>query len=414
MRRPDHARPLEILYIAGHLAVPPHTGGSGRAMAIATRLVRGGARVRMMASDASLANAGLTLDDLPDQARGGVQLSLVHSTYQNSMSYARRKLEFVRLAAVLTARAVRARADLVYATSTPLTVVVPAIARRWLRRTPYVFEVRDVWPEAPIELGALRSRWQRGLARGLARTAYKHAAEIVTLSVGMKTVIVENYGVAPEKITIAPNASSLEDVGPDRVEDDAESRFMWPAGRRHRLIYGGTIGAANDVPWLIDVLEHMRSINQTAVAIVGRGSDRARLEARLRRSPRSVREAVDLVERMPKGDFLHVLRRATLSLSLFADHPILATNSPNKVFDSWACGVPVAVNNGGWLADEVASRGAGLALPRDPRGAASALDAWLEHENGGARRAALDAVRTTYNWDRVAGQVQQIVQRVER
>ena len=407
-------RRVAILYIAGHLPVPPLTGGSGRVMAIATRLVRGGDRVEVVASDASLRRADLKVGDLPASVRGNVELSLIRSNYHHSMGYTARKLEFVRSALKLTFRAMARRADVVYATSTPLTVVVPAIVRRWLRRTPYVFEVRDVWPEAPIALGALDARWQQVVARGLARTAYRSAGAIVALSTGMKEIIVSEYGVNPDKILVVPNASSLDDTDPDRVADYGTPAFEWPSDRPQRLIYGGTIGAANDVVWLIDVLERMVSIERTAVAIIGRGNDRQRLADRLAQAPQPVQDAVSLVGPMPKGSFVQVLRQASLSLSLFGDLPILATNSPNKVFDSWACGVPVAVNNGGWLADEVVERGAGLALARDPDDAASALDAWFEGDEGEARSAALDAVRTTYNWDQVATQVGDTIARVLR
>ena len=74
--------------------------------------------------------------------------------YRNDMGYPRRVAAFARFAFAATWRVLTLRGDVVYATSTPLTVAIPALACRLLRGTPYVFEVRDLWPEIPIALSS--------------------------------------------------------------------------------------------------------------------------------------------------------------------------------------------------------------------------------------------------------------------
>ena len=122
---------------------------------------------------------------------------------------------------------------MVFATSPPLTIGLAGIAaaRRW--RVPLVFEVRDLWPEAPIQMGALRSPVAQRAARGLERATYRAAAHVVALSPGMRDGVIA-AGVAPERVTLIPNASDLELFSPDVDPGDLRARLglrttpSWP------------------------------------------------------------------------------------------------------------------------------------------------------------------------------------------
>ena len=79
--------------------------------------------------------------------------------------------------------------DLVYATSTPLTILIPALFLKWTQGIPFIFEVRDLWPEAPIALGFLKRPLVKYLAQKFAKTGYIEAEAVVALSPDMKNVI---------------------------------------------------------------------------------------------------------------------------------------------------------------------------------------------------------------------------------
>ena len=296
------------------------------------------------------------------EARGGYG-DYVAAT---SVGYARRLLAFGRFALSATVAALRGpRPDVVFATSPPLTMALPAIvaARRW--RAPLVFEVRDLWPEAPIQMGALRSPWAQRLARWLERAVYRSATEIVALSPGMRDGIVAT-GVSPERIALIPNASDLDLFSPDLDPGDLRARLGLRADD-FVCAYFGTMGEANDLTQVVEAAALIEAAEDAARRIVfvlqGDGKRRAALEADVRR------RGLDNVVFAPAGDKLAAARLAAASdacMTIFKDVPILATNSPNKLFDTFAAGRPAIVNTDGWQRVLVEEHQAGVfARPGD-------------------------------------------------
>ncbi|HEX2071046.1 MAG TPA: glycosyltransferase family 4 protein [Thermoleophilaceae bacterium] len=337
------------------------TGGT-RSYELARRLVAVGHEVTMVTSGAGDAREvdGIRVVE----ARGGYG-DYVRAT---RVGYGRRLLAFARFAIAATVAALRGpRPDVVFATSPPLTMALPAMiaARRW--RAPLVFEVRDLWPEAPIQMGALRSPLAQRLARWLERTAYRSATEIVALSPGMREGVA-TAGVALERVALIPNASDLDVFFPELDPGDLRARL----GLRDDdfvCSYFGTMGEAND---LTQVVEAAASIDagegddrRIVFVLQGDGKRRQALEADVRR------RALDNVVFAPAGDKRAAARLAAASdacMTIFKDVPILATNSPNKLFDTFAAGRPAIVNTDGWQRALVEENEAGVFVrPGDPR-----------------------------------------------
>jgi glycosyltransferase involved in cell wall biosynthesis len=294
------------------------------------------------------------------EARGGYG-DYVTAT---GMGYGRRIAAFVQFALAATVAALRGpRPDVVFATSPPLTIALPAIAaaRRW--RVPLVFEVRDLWPEAPIQMGALRSPTARRLARRLERTVYRAAAEIVALSPGMRDGVAA-AGVSPDRIALIPNASDLDLFDP--ALDPGDLRERLGLGDAFVCSYFGTMGEANDLTQVLDAAELLRERGEHDVRFVLQGDGKRRTE--LERDIRA--RGLDNVLLLPAGDKLAAARLAAASdacMTIFKQVPILATNSPNKLFDTFAAGRPAIVNTDGWQRTLVEQHEAGVfARPGDP------------------------------------------------
>ena len=248
-------RPMRIVYIYQYYCNPQMAGGM-RAYEHARRLVAHGHTVHVITADITPGRRSLgwrrTLEE-------GVHVHWFSVPYSNNMSYARRIRAFAEFMVLAAAKATRLNADLVFATSTPLTVAVPGVIAARLRRVPFVFEVRDLWPEVPIEMGALRHPAARRLAGALASFAYRNAAEVIALSPGMAA------GVAARRpgtrTTVVPNAADLElfDVAPDAVRRfRAEHRWL---GDRPLIVYTGALGAVNGVDYLVRAARRMRGIS---------------------------------------------------------------------------------------------------------------------------------------------------------
>jgi glycosyltransferase involved in cell wall biosynthesis len=382
---------MRIVYIYQYYCNPQMAGGM-RAYEHARRLVARGHTVHVITADITPGRRSLgwrrTLEE-------GVHVHWFSVPYSNNMSYARRIRAFAEFMVLSAAKATRLNADLVFATSTPLTVAVPGVIAARLRRVPFVFEVRDLWPEVPIEMGALRHPAARRLAGALASFAYRNAEEVIALSPGMAA------GVAARRpgtrTTVVPNAADLElfDVAPDAVRRfRAEHRWL---GDRPLIVYTGALGAVNGVDYLVRAARRMRDLDpDVQFLVVGHGrewDDTARLAAEYG----LLDGTFHMWEKVPKAQLPVILGAATLSTSLVRPIRALWDNSANKFFDALAAGRPIAINYGGWQADALREYGAGLVLdPTDADAAAITMarhvrdELWLKEAREAAYRLAVE------------------------
>jgi glycosyltransferase involved in cell wall biosynthesis len=339
---------MRILYLHQFFITRAGAGGT-RSYEFARRFVSRGHAVRMLT-----AGEGRHRVD-------GIEVVGVRGGYSDyvsatAISYPRRMLAFARFGLAATATAVRgSRPDVIYATSPPLTVALPALAAAVRWRAPLVFEVRDLWPEAPIQMGALRNPLIRRAARALERLVLARATKVIALSPGIQSGVVA-AGTPAGRVALVPNASDLDLFRPA------------PLPERFRVSYFGTMGEAND---LAPVVEAARLLDGVEFVLMGDGKYRASLE---RSAPPNVTFTGAAAG---KQEVAELAARSSACLTVFKDVPVLATNSPNKLFDTFAAGRPAIVNMDGWMRGLVEDNHAGLYVRAgDARDLADKL-AWM-------------------------------------
>ncbi|AEV86525.1 glycosyl transferase family 1 [Actinoplanes sp. SE50] len=392
---------MRVVYIHQYYCNPRMAGGI-RSYEQARRLVARGHTVDVITTDITPGERGLGWKVTHDD---GVTVHWFRVPYNNHMSYARRLRAFAEFMVLATARATRLSADLVFATSTPLTVAVPGVLAARLRRVPFVFEVRDLWPEVPIEMGALRNPVARGLAGALANFAYRNASEVIALSPGMAMGVNRRRPSAP--VTVVPNAADMDLFA---VDPAAVRRFRedhrW-LGDRPLIVYTGALGAVNGVDYLVRATARMCERDpDIQVLIVGHGREwesTGRLAADLGLLDRNVR----MWEKVPKSELPVILGAATMSTSMVRPIRGLWDNSANKFFDALAAGRPIAINYGGWQADLLRDTGAGLVLdPGNPAAAGDLMasrvrdEDWLDRARSAAHRLAVERFSRDLLFDR--------------
>ncbi len=201
---------------------------------------------------------------------------------------------------------IRRRGDLVYASSTPLTVAVPALAARLVRRRPYVLEVRDLWPDLAVAMGVVTNRFVVGVLRLFERVSYRHASMGVGLAPGVVTAMVERGRLSSDQVVLVPNACDTRGTTPR-------------PGRPRRLLpvaddvvvfgYTGTFGLANGLDAVLDVADelHRRGEQGCALALVGEGKLGEQLRARVESDQLDNVVFVDLADKSTYADLLSEL-----------------------------------------------------------------------------------------------------------
>lgn len=371
---------MHVLYLHQYF-VPPDGSGGTRSYEMARRLVKAGHRVTLVTSSADFPEHYGLAGRRAVRVLDGIEIRILPVSYSNKLSHARRLAAFASFALRALLECARVRnVDVVFATSTPLTIAIPGLWAKFLHRAPMVFEVRDLWPELPIAVGALRNPVAVAAARWLERTAYRGAARIVALSPGMKEGIVR-AGVPAERVSVVPNSCDVELF---RAPASAGEGFLRanPHLKGSALVsYTGTLGPINGVEYLVDVAAAMLALDPSVRFLVtGDGRQREAILERAR--------AAGVLERnfwlrpsIPKRDVPSLLSASTLPVSLFIDVPEMWHNSANKFFDALAAGRPIMINHEGWQADLLRSTGAGLVVPaRDPAAAAALIRGFVSDE----------------------------------
>ena len=404
---------MHVLYLHQYFNTRAESGGT-RSYEFSRYLLNKGHRVTMMT-----AASGQASDERkqPGYMIDGINVVEVNAGYKDHlvgtrMSYPRRILNFLYFAVVSTWMGLRVpKPDLIFATSTPLTIGIPGVIVSKLRRIPLVFEVRDLWPEAPIQIGALKSPILIALARWLERTIYRHSAHIVALSPGMREGILAT-GIPASKVSMIPNASDIDLFSP--TVDGTEYRRKLNLNGQFTCTYFGTIGEANGLNIVLDAAAELkrREISDVVFVIQGDGKERPMLEARCQH------EHLDNVifsNPVPKQEVPKLVTASNVSMTIFKNLPIFTTNSPNKMFDSLAAGRPVLVNMPGWMQGLVENNRAGVFVePDNPRDFADKVlflrdnPALCEEYGRNARRLA----ESSFERHKLAAELEQIFKRV--
>ncbi|WP_373090801.1 glycosyltransferase family 4 protein [Zhongshania sp.] len=330
------------------------TGGT-RSYEFARRLVASGHEVHVVSSW----REPMESNDWFVTEEAGIHIHWLPVPYSNGMSYSKRILAFFRFAVLSALRARSLPSDIVFATSTPLTICIPAIfASRW-QSIPMVFEVRDLWPELPIAMGALRSPWSIFFARKLEILAYKCSRAVVALSPGMRDGVIV-AGMSKADVAVIPNACDFQLFNSPKSDvDKFRSERSW-LGNSPLLVYAGTLGRINGVHYLVDIAGELKRIGSNVkVLVVGDGSEKAFIRSYAERAG-VMGNNFFLEDSIPKYKVSTLYGAATMVCSLFVDLPEMRANSANKFFDGLAAGKPVFVNYGGWHRDLISDNKCGV------------------------------------------------------
>jgi colanic acid biosynthesis glycosyl transferase WcaI len=244
---------------------------------------------------------------------------------------------------------------LVYEPS-PVTIGLPAVVLRWLKRAPMLFWVQDLWPETLSATGAARSRWVLGLVDRLVRFIYRRCDLVLAQSQAF-TPYLQAQDVPAERIRYFPNSAEAL-YQPVVVEPQAAERGLMPQG--FRVMFAGNIGAAQDFETIVTAADRLRNEKDIHWIIVGDGRLQRWVEQEIEH--RGLRGTVHLLGRHPVQSMPRFFALADVMLVTLKDDPIFALTIPSKVQSYLACGRPILAALDGESARVIREADAGLAV----------------------------------------------------
>lgn len=326
----------KIVYIHQYFKTPREPGGT-RSYWLSKEFIKNGHSVTMIttSSDITESEKRVNID--------GIDVIYLKVPYDNAMSIFKRLMSFVKFMLRATVVARKQDADLVIATSTPLTVGLPALILKKKKKVPYFFEVRDLWPEVPIQMGALKNPVIKGMANWFEKLIYKNATHLIALSPGMAQGI-HNKDVPYSRIATIPNMAKIDEFW----QREKNTELMVKLGLKpesFKVIHFGAMGLANGLEYVIEAAKLLKNESDIEFIFLGGGSTETQLKQK------SVAEGltnIHFLGKHPMETTSEIVNACNVSLVSFLDIPILYTNSPNKLFDSLSAGKPIIVNSRGW------------------------------------------------------------------
>lgn len=374
-------RPLNILYLHQYFATLS-SSTSIRSFIFSKKLAESGHKVTVITTDAFMKQEKpyKMTNDVKYFHIEGIEILAIRSDYSNFLGKKARIMEFLKFMrkAEHVGKKIK-KVDLIFATSTPLTIGIPAMRLSKKISAPFVFEVRDLWPEAPIQMGYIKSKPLQYALRKIEKRIYKKAAHIICLSPGMADGV-RSSGISDEKISVIPNLADLELFSDENVNQTLQDEIIkkWHLENQFVISHIGAMGEANGLQYLLDACERLEKQNVTDIKflIVGSGKTKPLLVSKSEKQNLQNIIFEDMIEKKDVPTFLDL---ADITITSFLPKPILATNSPNKFFDALAAGKPIIVNSAGWTKDIVEKYKIGYYV--DARNPQELADLLLELKN---------------------------------
>lgn len=335
---------MKVLYIHQYFVIPSEPGGT-RSYWISRELVKREHQVTMITSATKNHPEGRVNID-------GIDVVYVKSpAYSNYMSAPRKIWSFVAFIRNAYKMAKREKdVDIVFATSTPLTIGAIALWLKFRKKWKYVFEVRDLWPEFPIEIGAIKNKLIIWGLRKFEKRIYDKAEHVVALSPGMKEGVMK-AGTPEEKVSMIPNMAKPDKFFPHEKNMEVAKKFGIDT-TKFNVIHFGSMGRANGLKYITNAAKVLqeKGVDDVRFVFMGSGATEPILKQEVEKSGL---KNVQFLGSHPMDIVAEVVNLCDASITTFLNLPVLKTNSPNKLFDSLSAGIPIIVNSAGWTKEMV-------------------------------------------------------------
>ena len=352
---------MKIIYLHQYFKFPNESGGT-RSFDLATGFLGSGHQVEILT---------LTSDEKYKTGKrwyklkkDGLVVHYVFLPYTNEMTYLKRSKIFLQFLWFSSFKLVSLKGDLVLASSTPLTIGIPALIKKWIHKTPFIFETRDIWPEAIIAIGALNNKILQQILYFLERVIYKNAAAIVPLSVDMKLSIITRYPkLASKPIEVIENISEIDRFQNGYNKSISVLKEKIGFKPRFTVLYAGTFGLVNGLHYVIELAYKLSDLDPSIVfVLIGEG---AKKESVIQKAfdKGVLNKNVFILDSVSKNELPQLYFESDMGSSFVISVRELWANSANKFFDTLAACKPILINHEGWQKEKIIQENIGYVLP---------------------------------------------------
>lgn len=266
------------------------------------------------------------------------------------------------------------RPDVIIGSSPQLLVALSAWWISFARQIPFIFEVRDLWPESlvAVGVGSEDSILHRGLA-AIARFLYERSDRIVVVSPAFKDYLVRHWRVPAEKIEVVENGVETELFTPRSADQRAELRQELEAASRFLACYIGTMGMAHGLETLLEAAARLQAERpEVLFLLIGEGAEKQRLQGLVQaRNLGNVR----FMDQQPRENIPALISASDACLVLLKESSIFKTVIPTKMLEFMSCARPVVLAVEGQAQRIIEDAGCGLVIePENADALATAID----------------------------------------
>ena len=330
----------------------PETGGALRSYYLAKALAERNIQVEVITGYNGVAYKHENID--------GIQVHYLPIPYHNRFGFWKRSLSFLRynLGAVSLAGKMK-EVKICYAISVPLTI---GIAAYWIKiryGIKYIFEVGDLWPEAPIQMGFINNYFFKQFLYRLEKFIYRHATSVVALSPSIKVAV--EKGTLGKRVHLVPNMADTDFYFPEPKNNSMLKKFNLP--QTFIVSYIGAIGLANGLDYYLECARASQKAGLPVHFILC--GDGALLEYFKRVAKQHQLQNFSILPFQDRQGVREIMNCTDVAFISYKPLPVLETGSPNKYFDGLAAGKLIAINFGGWIREEIENKNCGIHV--DPR-----------------------------------------------
>jgi len=364
---------MRVVYFHQYFATPSVAGGN-RSYWMAKALSEAGHQVHIVcAGDTENSGTGIKSPFVRGKRTGlveGFRVTEFDIEYKNHFSFFRRSLAFFKYAIASVRLVLVEDCDIVFCSSTPLTAGIPGIISRWIRKKIFIFEVRDLWPELPKEMGVITNPLVLWGMSCLEWISYRSAHACIGLSPGIANGI-KKRNPSNQSVAMIPNGCDL-----GMFDNEEASHFDIPGIEENDfvVIFPGAHGIANGLDSALDAAAILQNNKNSSVKFLFVGDGKLKPALLTRKDKEGLSNCIFLPP-TPKTELGMYLKRANIGLMSLKNVPAFYYGtSPNKFFDYLAAGLPVLNNYPGWLADLINEHNLGrVVAPESPEDMANTL-----------------------------------------